>query len=623
MICYTDFGTKPLELRAPSSEIEYLGPGSRDIRLGGLLSSGVCIAWIAHSLLYRQEHRDGIENAGMTVFVVIPVFNRLAKTRKVIGQLRSQTCRETKIVVVDDGSTDGTGEYLAAQDDVLMLRGTGNLWWAGSTQLALDRILPAAMETDYVLLLNNDTSFAPDYITTLVETSREHEGAIVGSILRDVYSPHELLSIGPVCDLWKLKTWDRLEQLSEGEKNNTSDVYEINALSGRGALYPVCVLRAIGGLRSRLLPHYYADYELAHRAKRRGFKTLVSSRAVIFAERDFGVNRSEKLWWKRRLGRGSPQNIIHKTIFFMLVGTPFQRATAPIRVLLHGIIRIYAQLPDSVRRVIRGLWLMMQAPFSRLARQRLKRHLPWRPKPGYGALHAHVAASYLNVKRAQVLVVGCNTGEDCRHFVDVGAGRVDGLDVIKEIGEAFRHRRVRYLRMSAELMGLQSNSYDLVFSFATMEHVSDIYSAFREMVRVMRPGGILYCVASPLWNSRHGHHKGEMFQDYPWIHLRLTEQGILAYCERNGISDPSGRLPISEHVAYMLNPKFFNKSPASRYVEVCNSLRNMQAVINDLALDPDEVLTPEICTELEPKGYTRTELLAVTHTYVGEKSPNS
>jgi len=51
----------------------------------------------------------------MLVSVYIPTKNRLDLLQRAIGSIKAQTYREIEIIVVDDGSTDGTGEYLAQQ----------------------------------------------------------------------------------------------------------------------------------------------------------------------------------------------------------------------------------------------------------------------------------------------------------------------------------------------------------------------------------------------------------------------------------------------------------------------------------------------------------------------------
>ena len=61
---------------------------------------------------------------GLTVGVVIPVLNREEVVAEAIGSVMSQTLAVDRLVVVDDGSTDGTGEVarrLAQRHDIMSL----------------------------------------------------------------------------------------------------------------------------------------------------------------------------------------------------------------------------------------------------------------------------------------------------------------------------------------------------------------------------------------------------------------------------------------------------------------------------------------------------------------------
>lgn len=235
----------------------------------------------------------------------------------------------------------------------------------------------------------------------------------------------------------------------------------------------------------------------------------------------------------------------------------------------------------------------------------------------YNETHAREAAQLLSLKGRRVLVVGCNTGEDCRYFVDFGA-IVVGLDVLPQVGEDFRHERVTYCQASAERIPLSSNQFDLVYSVATMEHVHDIARAFGEMARVTANGGYLYCVSSPLWNSRFGHHKFDLFSFVPWAHLRCTAQELIDQCRSAGLDSADGH-DIAAHVEYIFDERFFNRRPARAYIEAASKLPGMAAIQNDLALDDPSVIPAEILPVLQSKGYGPEELLAVTHTYVACK----
>jgi SAM-dependent methyltransferase len=230
--------------------------------------------------------------------------------------------------------------------------------------------------------------------------------------------------------------------------------------------------------------------------------------------------------------------------------------------------------------------------------------------------HADYAAAHVAMPGAEVLVVGCNTGEECGHFVGFGARHVHGIDVVETTGSGFAHPRVSYDRMSVEELSFPDARFDLVYAYATMEHVPDIESAFAEMARVTRPGGVVYSQASPLWHSPYGHHKGDLFAGHPWVHVLLSATEILELCAAEEI-DGGGR--IEHHVRYMLNPAYFNMRPAADYVAACSALRGVELLSNELAMESPEMLTAELEARLAARGIGRDEALAVSHTLIARR----
>ena len=108
-----------------------------------------------------------------TIYIVIPVHNRLEATRECLGSLRCQTYKAFKIVVVDDGSTDGTSGLVSQEyPEVTVLKGKGELWWTGATNLGVRYALQDCRGDDYILTLNNDTFLPPEYLETMISLSQ-------------------------------------------------------------------------------------------------------------------------------------------------------------------------------------------------------------------------------------------------------------------------------------------------------------------------------------------------------------------------------------------------------------------------------------------------------------------
>lgn len=83
------------------------------------------------------------------ISVVIPTYNRLWSLPQAVDSCRSESC-DVEIIVVDDGSTDGTWEWLQAQPDLVAIR-TENWGKDWAVQRAMD-----AARGDYVRFLDSD-----------------------------------------------------------------------------------------------------------------------------------------------------------------------------------------------------------------------------------------------------------------------------------------------------------------------------------------------------------------------------------------------------------------------------------------------------------------------------------
>jgi GT2 family glycosyltransferase len=262
-------------------------------------------------------------------------------TRAVIDCLRKQVLDESlRIIVINDGSTDGTAQYLAAQTDVTVLNGNGDLWWAGAIDLGLKRGLVDAPATDWVAFVNNDTRFGPDFLQSLLDAARAGAPAAVGSVICDENAQEMLLSIGPMIHPWRLAVYDKLS--AQRRQDPSQPVHEVGALSGRGTFYPLAAIRAAGGMRPKLLPHYLADYELAARVKRAGYRLIVSEKAVTFSENSFGNSREFASRWQMYFSNRSPH-------YFPAVVCFWWSARPPLRRWLQLPRLVYIRLREKLR----------------------------------------------------------------------------------------------------------------------------------------------------------------------------------------------------------------------------------------------------------------------------------
>jgi GT2 family glycosyltransferase len=269
----------------------------------------------------------------MTVHVIIPVYNRLEMTKSIVACLRAQKVREPlHIIVVNDGSSDGSAEWLAKQDDIEILGGDGSLFWGGAVDLALRHLALKAAAQDWVLLLNNDTTVSPDFVQCLLDAAQAHAPAAIGSVIRDQSDSATLLSIGPRVDAWRISVSDLL--IEKQASLISESVVEVDALSGRGVLFPLASLMAAGGMRPRILPHYLADYELSVRVRKCGWRLLVAANAAVYSTTDYGNLKPMPSLWATMFSIRSPKYLPSLVAFWWGVSTWGQRLTMPFRLPL-------------------------------------------------------------------------------------------------------------------------------------------------------------------------------------------------------------------------------------------------------------------------------------------------
>jgi GT2 family glycosyltransferase len=267
----------------------------------------------------------------MTISVILPVHNRLAFTKQFLASLQSQSINEpTHLVIVDDGSSDGTGEFLASLTDTTVIRGDGTLWWAGSVQRALAQITPNMSDDDFVYLANNDTVLDPDHLAQLHATAMQYPDALIGSVSFEVWPDghRHPVSCAFVIDSEHLETTNL--------PGNTKELHEADALAGRGVLIPADAARRMR-LDPQRRPQHFADLAMTANLKRKGFALLVQPAATSTQLERAGSSVEFQPRLRDIFKRRSQLYLPALWSFWWEMSSGWERITLPVRFIFRGL----------------------------------------------------------------------------------------------------------------------------------------------------------------------------------------------------------------------------------------------------------------------------------------------
>jgi len=109
-----------------------------------------------------------------------------------------------------------------------------------------------------------------------------------------------------------------------------------------------------------------------------------------------------------------------------------------------------------------------------------------------------------------VVDLGCGAGDYALWYATHGAGHVTGVDLSKgslaravEKAETRGVRNIEFLNQDILKLALPSNHFDYGYSAGVLHHTGDTHAGFQQLVRIVRPGGMiivsLYNTYTRLW----------------------------------------------------------------------------------------------------------------------------
>lgn len=198
------------------------------------------------------------------VYLIIPVHNRKDTTLVCLSHLQDTgDLQRYSIVVVDDGSTDGTAEAIQSlYPTVTVVPGSGDLWWTGAMAIGMDYACEQGAE--HLFWLNDDCLPELGTLPLLVDYMRTHLDTLVAPACYVAESAASTASL----------THNGFRGRQSFAPQQGEQI-AVEGMSGWCVGMPAAVFHKIGTPDADRFPHYSGDDMYTLRATRAGFSAVL------------------------------------------------------------------------------------------------------------------------------------------------------------------------------------------------------------------------------------------------------------------------------------------------------------------------------------------------------------
>ncbi len=212
----------------------------------------------------------------LSAAVIVVNWNGKAYLRVCLQSLRRQTHPDFQVIVVDNGSTDGSLEMLAQEFPEVRVKALKeNMGFVVASNIGAQ----LAGDVDVLVMLNNDTEVEPGWLQSLCAALEAHPQAGAAASKMLLFDRREVLhSAGDVMAPGFFPQNRGVWEVDQGQYDD--DIWVFGPCGGAAA-YRREVWEALGGFDERLFM-YLEDVDLAWRMQKAGWKTVFVPEARVY-----------------------------------------------------------------------------------------------------------------------------------------------------------------------------------------------------------------------------------------------------------------------------------------------------------------------------------------------------
>ena len=266
----------------------------------------------------------------MEVSVIIPNFNGIAFLDTVLNSLEGQSMNDFEVILVDNGSTDGSCSFTAANYPwVHILELPDNFGFCRAVNEGI-----RASKAPYVLLLNNDTEVTENFVEEMLAAIKRHRNAFsCGAKMVQYHDRDRLDDAGNYyCALGWSFARGRGRDIHTFEKEE-----KVFAACAGAAIYRKKILEQIGLFDEEHFA-YLEDVDIGYRARIYGYENWYAPEAVVYHVGS-GTSGSRYNQFKTRYSSRNNVYLVYKNMPFLqiLLNLPFLAAGFAIKFLFFAV----------------------------------------------------------------------------------------------------------------------------------------------------------------------------------------------------------------------------------------------------------------------------------------------
>ena len=266
----------------------------------------------------------------MEVSVVIPNFNGIAFLDSVLASLEGQTLNNFEVILVDNGSTDGSCSFVTANYPwVHLIELSENFGFCGAVNAGI-----RAAKAPYVLLLNNDTEVKEDFVEEMLAAIRRHKNTFSCGARMVQY--HDRDKLDDVGNYYCALGWSFARGRGKDIHAYETEDRIFSACAG-AAIYRKKILEKIGYFDEEHFA-YLEDTDIGYRARIYGYENWYAPKAIVYHVGS-GTSGSRYNQFKTRYSSRNNIYLIYKNmpLLQIILNLPFLVAGFLVKFLFFAV----------------------------------------------------------------------------------------------------------------------------------------------------------------------------------------------------------------------------------------------------------------------------------------------